>query len=86
MEIMHYLLRQVLDNGIITEDQSYLNFKELVLRHAVYRPPHSLAIFTLEDIKKIDLYAQDTFFAQFDLYKFSLTFRDQLLLSTVALF
>ena len=76
MEIMHYLLKQLLDNSIITEDQSYANFKELVLRHAVYRPPHSLAIFTLEDIKKIDLYAQDTFFSQFDLYKFSLTFRE----------
>ena len=58
MEIFHYLMRQILDQGdLLTEDQSYENFKELVLRHAVHRPPHSLAILNLEDVKKIDLYA-----------------------------
>ena len=33
MEILHYLMRQVLDLGeSLTEDQSYDNFKELLLR------------------------------------------------------
>lgn len=58
MEILHYLMRQILDIGeTLSEDQSYENFKELLLRHAVHRPPHSLAILTLEEVKKIDLYA-----------------------------
>ena len=41
----------------LTEDTSYEHFKSLLLRHAVHRPPHSLAILTLEDVKKIDLFA-----------------------------
>lgn len=67
-------MRQILDFGeTLSEDESYENFKSLLLRHAVHRPPHSLAILTLEEVKKIDLYAQDTFFRHFDMYKFSLT-------------
>ena len=57
MEILHYLMRQLVDQGEkLTEDKSYENFKELLLRHAVHRPPHSLSILTLEEVKKIDLY------------------------------
>ena len=69
MELFHYLMRQVVDLGDgLSEDQSYENFKELLLRHAVHRPPHSLAILTLEDVKKIDIYAQSTFFKHFEMY------------------
>ena len=83
MEILHYLMRQILDIGeTLTEDQSYSNFKELLLRHAVHRPPHSLAFLTLEEVKKVDLFAQDTFFLHFDMYKFSLTYKDELALQT----
>ena len=58
MEILHYLMRQILDFGeALSEDESYENFKSLLLRHAVHRPPHSLAILTLEEVKKVDLYA-----------------------------
>lgn len=48
----------------------------------MHRPPHSLAILTLEEVKKIDLYTQDTFFQHFEMYKFSLTFKDEMILST----
>ena len=54
----------------------------MLLRHAVHRPPHSLAIFTFEEVKKIDLYAQDSFFRHFDMYKFTLTVKDEMLLKT----
>ena len=58
MEIFHYLMRQLIDQGeLLSEDQSYENFKSLLLRHAVHRPPHSLAILTLDEVKLIDLYA-----------------------------
>ena len=83
IEILHYLLRQILDFGEkLTEDKSYENFQELLLRHAVHRPPHSLAVLTLEEVKKVDLYVQDTFFRHFDMYKFSLVFKDELKLNT----
>ena len=60
IELMHYILKQLIELGStsLDEDKSYENFKELLLRHAVHRPPHSLAFFTLEDVKKIDLYVQ----------------------------
>ena len=57
VEILHYLLRQLIDQGErITEDESYENFKSLLLRHAIHRPPHSMAILTLEEIKKVDIF------------------------------
>lgn len=83
MELMHYLMRQLINMGDnIDEEQSYENFKSLLLRHAIHRPPHSLAILDLEEVKKIDLHAQDTFFRHFDMYKYCLTVRDEMRLKT----
>lgn len=57
MELLHYLMRQLVDQGEnLSEDQSYENFKQLLLRHAVHRPPHSLSILNLDEVKKIDLF------------------------------
>lgn len=53
-----------------------------MLRHAIKRPPHSLAIFSLADVKKIDLYALDTFYRHFDMYKYALTVKEQLHLTS----
>ena len=50
MEIMLYCLRILIEQRP-TEDELYDNFKELLLRHAVQRPPVSLAIFNLADVK-----------------------------------
>ena len=87
MEIMHYLMRQILDLGeSLTEDQSYDNFKELLLRHAVHRPPHSLALLNMEEVKKVDLFVQDSFFRHFDMYKYSLVYKDELALRTAQTF
>ena len=87
IEVLHYLLRQLIDLGeSLSEDQSYENFKELILRHAVNRPPHSMAVLTLEDVKKIDLFVQDSFFKHFDMYKFCLTVKDELSLSHKQIF
>lgn len=61
-----------------SEDASFEMFKELLLRHAIKRPPHSLAIFSLSDIKKIDLFALDTLYRHFDMYIFALTVKDML--------
>ena len=80
LEIMHYILKQLILLGTtsLDEDQSYENFKSLLLRHAVHRPPHSLAFLTMEEVKKIDLFVQDSFFRHFDMYKFILTVKDEL--------
>ena len=56
-------------------------FKELLLRHAIQRPPHSLAVFNLQDVKDIDEFALDTFYRHYDMYKYALTVKDMLHLS-----
>lgn len=81
MEIMHYMMKQLICERP-DEDDSFEVFKELLLRHAIKRPPHSLAIFSLTDVKKIDLFALDTFYRHFDMYKYALTVKDMLHLTT----
>ena len=72
MEIMHYAMRQLVEERL-DEDTSFENFKEILLRHAIHRPPHCLAIFNLDDVKAIDLFALDTFYRHYDMYKYALT-------------
>ena len=85
MEIMHYAMRQLIEERL-DEDKSFENFKEILLRHAIHRPPHCLAIFNLDDVKAIDLFALDTFYRHYDMYKYALTVQDQLQLNTVEMF
>ena len=66
----------------LTEDESFEMFKELLLRHAIQRPPHSLAIFNLQDVKDIDEFALDTFYRHYDMYKYAMTVKDMLHLKT----
>lgn len=61
LEIMLYLMKQLLQNRL-SEEKAFAMFKELLLRHSVQRPPHSLAVFTLDDVKVINDYVQDSFF------------------------
>ena len=81
VEIMHYLMQMIVSEPL-TEDKMYDHFKDLLLRHAVLRPPHSLAIFNLNDVKKIDLFVQDTFIRHFDMYSYAFTAKETLLLKT----
>ena len=81
MEIMHYVMKQLVKDRL-SEDESFANFKELLLRHAIQRPPHSLAIFNLKDVKDIDEFALDTFYRHYDMYKYALTVKDLLVLKT----
>jgi hypothetical protein len=77
MEIMLYLMKQLLHKRL-SEEESYSLFKELLIRHSVQRPPHSLAIFNLEDVKAINDHVQDTYFRFYNMYLYSLT-KDQLI-------
>lgn len=81
MEIMHYVMKQLI-NDRLSEEDSFTNFKELLLRHAIQRPPHSLAIFNLADVKSIDSFALDTFYRHYDMYKYALTKQDLLHLTS----
>jgi hypothetical protein len=82
LEILQYLMTQLLSDITIDEEKSFLTFKELLLRHAVQRPSHSLCIFNLDDVKAIDKHVQTTFFRFFGMYQYSLTVRDMMEMST----
>ena len=87
VELLHYILRQLVESPKpLSEDESFSNFKELLLRHAVYRPPHSMAILTFEDVKKINIYAMDTFYRHFDMYKYCMTSKEELNLTKWKMF
>jgi len=85
LEITAYLLIQLLTDRV-TEEKCFDTFKELLLRHAVQRPPHSLAIFNLDDVKNIEEFMQKTFFRHFEMFKYALTIRDMLVLTTEPIF
>lgn len=70
----------------LDEDTSFKNFKELLLRHSVQRPPHSLAIFNLDDVKKINDFVLDNFYRHYSMYKYALTVQDNLVLKTEQMF
>ncbi|XP_072127579.1 cilia- and flagella-associated protein 119 isoform X2 [Mobula birostris] len=48
-------------------------FKELLLCHAVQRPPFSIDLFSAEQVKLITEYVIDTYFRHFKLYKYVFT-------------
>ena len=78
LEIMLYLIKELLTSRL-SEEKSFGLFKELLLRHSVQRPPHSLAIFNLDDLNVINEHVNDTFFRFYNMYLYSLT-KDQLII------
>lgn len=53
-----------------------------MLRHSVLRPPHSLDIFNLDDVKKIDKFVLESYYRHYDMYKQALLPKDMLVLKT----
>ena len=78
---MLYLIKQLLQQRL-SEQKSYEMFKELLLRHSVQRPPHSLAIFNLDDVKAINDHVQDSFYRFYNMYLYSLTKEQLIILAT----
>ncbi|XP_077350158.1 cilia- and flagella-associated protein 119 [Lithobates pipiens] len=54
-------------------DECYQYFKELLLCHAVHRPPFSIAVFTQQQLPHISDYVLNTYFRHFKLYKYVFT-------------
>ncbi|XP_027054140.1 coiled-coil domain-containing protein 189-like [Pocillopora damicornis] len=48
-------------------------FKELLLCHSVKRPPYSVALFSVDQVKKLTTYAVNTYFRHFKMYKYTFT-------------
>lgn len=48
-------------------------FKELLLCHSVKRPPYSVALFSVDQVKKLSTYTVNTYFRHFKMYKYAFT-------------
>ena len=55
--------------GALSFDQSFALFKQFLLRHALDRPPHSIDLFTLQEVKVVTDYFMNSFFRHYLLYK-----------------
>ena len=53
-----------------SRDVSYLHFQDLLMKHSVERPPINIQVFTEKDLELILKYAVDSYFRQFNLYKY----------------
>ncbi|XP_046576796.1 LOW QUALITY PROTEIN: coiled-coil domain-containing protein 189-like [Haliotis rubra] len=54
-------------------DQTFNYFKALILCHAVNRPPHSIELFSADEVRKITEYTINTYFRHFKMYKYAFT-------------
>lgn len=61
-------------------------FKKLILKHSVERSPYSVAIFNLDDLKKILDFALYTLFQHYSLYEYIFLPRTDLALTNVSRF
>ncbi|XP_060569560.1 cilia- and flagella-associated protein 119-like isoform X2 [Ruditapes philippinarum] len=54
-------------------DETFSFFKEMVLCHAVNRPPHSIELFTADQVRLITEYTVNSYFRHFKMYKYAFT-------------
>ncbi|KAK9814229.1 hypothetical protein WJX72_002602 [[Myrmecia] bisecta] len=59
----------------LTIDRSFAHFKDLLLRHAVQRPPYSIGLFSVAEVKALTDWMLDSYFAHYKLYQYAFTDR-----------
>jgi hypothetical protein len=57
----------------LTNSASFELFKKLLLKHSIQRSPQSIAIFNLDDVKRITDYILKTFLRHLSLYQYTFT-------------
>ncbi|KAM3133512.1 hypothetical protein pb186bvf_014354 [Paramecium bursaria] len=55
------------------KEKSFEEFRQVVVRHSLYRPPHSVYIFSLQNLKEISEHFMSTFFRYYASYFFTFT-------------
>nr|KAG5698404.1 hypothetical protein BaRGS_006599 [Batillaria attramentaria] len=84
MDMYYYSLQFARDNNFTTREDisktpfgnlehTFKFFKELLLCHAVNRPPHSIELFSADEVRKITEYVINTYFRHFKMYKYAFT-------------
>lgn len=85
LEILKYCIDYSLENRL-NEGQSFEIFKKLLLKHSVQRSPYSIAVFTIEELKKIIDYGLVTLFRHYSLFDYAFNPHCNLLLKNVTRF
>merc|ERR1712224_341367 len=70
------IMKSTFDNSmeqLIAVDQAFGLFKTLLLRHSVQRPPYSVGVFTLPQLKAINDFVLNGFFRHYKLYRYVFT-------------
>lgn len=67
LDLAHETIKTAMSNRL-SEEKAFAAFKELLLRHGMFRPPHSIDTFTLQEIKEITDYFQRIFFRNYTFY------------------
>lgn len=54
-------------------DKSFDLLKKILVRHSLFRPPISILVFDLSEIKEINAFMVNSFYRHYDLYFFANT-------------
>lgn len=54
-------------------EKSFDLFRDVIVQHSLFRPPHSILVFNLEEIKSITDFFQSTFYKHYTLYTLAYT-------------
>ena len=65
----------------LPKDQAMILFKTMLLRHSIQRPPHSLFVFNLNEVKAMTDYVQSSFLKFYLMYQYALITKLELELS-----
>ncbi len=68
------IMRDVHERGMdpdVTLIDSFTYFKKLLVKHSVHRPPFSIELFSLEDVKKLSSYTHSTYYRHFKMYQYA---------------
>ncbi|KAF0977921.1 hypothetical protein FDP41_003243 [Naegleria fowleri] len=57
-------------NNDISLYDSFVHFKQLVTKYSVHRPPFSIEVFHVDDVKKISEYIYNTFYRHYKMYQY----------------
>ena len=85
LEIMHFIFNKWMADRL-PKEMAMVLFKTYCLRHSIQRPPHSLFVFNLNEVKAMTDYVQSTFLKFYFMYQYAIIPKLELELSHEKLF
>ena len=70
LEIMDNVFNRSMEERL-PKDQAMILFKTMCLRHSIQRPPHSLFVFNLNQVKAMTDYVQHSFLKYYLMYQYA---------------